>query len=97
MLGCLPACIHDDDPLKVLDLDSSFSKIKEKLKSNNYIENLISEKIVNNKHRVNFSLAPDIDFNNKKDQKIKNKIEQKSKKLSSEEKEKIFKVMQHQK
>ena len=23
MLSCLPACIHNDDPLKVLDLDSS--------------------------------------------------------------------------
>ena len=92
MLGCLPACIHNDDPLKVLDLDSSFSQIKEKLKSKNYIENLISEKIINNQHRVNFSLAPDIDFNNKKDQKIKDKIEQKSKKLSSEEKEKIVQL-----
>ena len=57
MLGCLPACIHNDDPLKVLDLDSSFSIIKEKLKSKNYIENLINEKIINNNHRVNFSLA----------------------------------------
>ena len=26
MLGCLPACLHNDDPLKVLDLDSSVRK-----------------------------------------------------------------------
>ena len=32
MLSCLPACIHNDDPLKVLDLDSSFSAIKNNLK-----------------------------------------------------------------
>ena len=90
MLGCLPACIHNDDPLKVLDLDSSFSIIKEKLKSKNYIENLINEKIINNTHRVNFSLAPDPEFNIKKDQIIKEKIIEKSKKLSSKDKEKII-------
>ena len=90
MLGCLPACIHNDDPLKVLDLDSSFSTIKEKLKSKNYIENLINEKIINNTHRVNFSLAPDPEFNIKKDQIIKEKIIEKSKKLSSKDKEKII-------
>ena len=53
MLSCLPACIHNDDPLKVLDLDSSFSKIKEKLKSVNYIEKLIQEKIINNNMPIN--------------------------------------------
>ena len=90
MLGCLPACIHNDDPLKVLDLDSSFSTIKEKLKSKNYIENLINKKIINNTHRVNFSLAPDPEFNIKKDQIIKEKIIEKSKKLSSKDKEKII-------
>ena len=31
MLSCLPACIHNDDPLKVLDLDSSFSIVKKNL------------------------------------------------------------------
>ena len=90
MLGCLPACIHNDDPLKVLDLDSSFSTIKEKLKSKNYIENLINEKIINNNHRVNFSLAPDLEFNNKKDKIIKDKVLEKSKKLSSQDKDKII-------
>ena len=90
MLGCLPACIHNDDPLKVLDLDSSFSTIKEKLKSKNYIENLINEKIINNNHRVNFSLAPDLEFNNKKEKIIKDKVLEKSKKLSSKDKDKII-------
>ena len=27
MLGCLPACLHNDDPLKVLDLDLSLIHI----------------------------------------------------------------------
>ena len=90
MLSCLPACIHNDDPLKVLDLDSSFSKIKEKLKSANYIEKLIQEKIINNNHRVNYSLIPDPEFNNKNEERIKNKVKNISKTISSNEKEKII-------
>ena len=31
MLSCLPACIHNDDPIKVLDLDSSFKILKKNI------------------------------------------------------------------
>ena len=71
MLSCLPACLHNDDPLKVLDLDSSFNLIKNNLKEKNYIEKLIEEKIINNPHRVNYCLAPDTEFNSKNEKKIK--------------------------
>ncbi len=53
MLGCLPACLHNDDPLKVLDLDASFDVIKNNLKKENYIENLIEKKIINNQQYQN--------------------------------------------
>ena len=89
MLGCLPACLHNDDPLKVLDLDSSFDVIKKNLTKKNYIENLIKEKIIENNHRINYSLVPDLNFNNRNDKIIKNKIIEKSKTLSSQDKQKI--------
>ena len=90
MLSCLPACVHNDDPLRVLDLDSSFSVIKSNLKSNKYIENLIKKKLIENTHRVNYSLVPDPNFNNKNEEKIKNKVLQKSKNLSQEDKQQII-------
>ena len=40
MLSCLPACLHNDDPLKVLDLDSSFDVIKKILKPKTILKNL---------------------------------------------------------
>ncbi len=92
MLSCLPACLHNDDPLKVLDLDSSFNLIKNNLKDKNYIEKLIEEKIINNPHRVNYCLAPDTEFNSKNEKKIKEKVDEKSKKLSSKDKERIIKL-----
>ena len=89
MLGCLPACLHNDDPLKVLDLDSSFDVIKKNLKNKNYIENLIKEKIIDNNHRINYSLVPDVNFNNEKDKIIQDKVTQKSKTLTDKDKQRI--------
>ena len=45
MLSCLPACIHNDDPLNILDLDSAFTSLKNNLKSERYIESLIEKQI----------------------------------------------------
>ena len=92
MLSCLPACLHNDDPLKVLDLDSSFDVIKNNLKTKKYVEALIEEKIINNPHRVNYCLAPDIEFNSKNENKIKEKINERSKKLSKKDKERIIEL-----
>ena len=92
MLSCLPACLHNDDPLKVLDLDSSFDVIKDNLNKENYIEKLIEEKIINNQHRVNYCLAPDIEFNSKNEKIIKEKIDEKSKNLSFVDKERIIEL-----
>ena len=92
MLSCLPACIHNDDPLKVLDLDSSFDVIKESLKKEKYIEQLIEDKIINNQHRINYCLAPDINFNSKKEKKIQEKISEKSKNLSANDKKRIIEL-----
>ena len=92
MLSCLPACIHNDDPLKVLDLDSSFDVIKENLKKERYVEKLIEDKIINNQHRINYCLAPDINFNSKKEKKIQEKISEKSKNLSANDKKRIIEL-----
>ena len=92
MLSCLPACLHNDDPLKVLDLDSSFDEIKNNLKKENYIEDLIEKKIINNQHRINYCLAPDVEFNKKNDIKIRKKIDKKSKKLSVQDKKRIIEL-----
>jgi Zn-dependent M16 (insulinase) family peptidase len=92
MLSCLPACLHNDNPIKILDLDSSFEIIKNNLKKEKYIESLIETKIINNPHRVNYCLAPDVEFNSKNEQKIKEKIKEKTKKLSEKEKVRIIEL-----
>ena len=89
MLSCLPACIHNDDPLKVLDLDASFKIVKANLAKPKYMEKLIEAKLINNNHRLNYSLIPDVGFNKKNDEKILNKIKKKSKSLTIDDKNEI--------
>ena len=92
MLTCLPACIHNDNPLNVLDLDSAFNTIKNNLKTENYIENLIDRSLIKNNHRLTYSLIPDTELNKKNEEKIQNKIFEITKNFSSDDKEKLIKL-----
>ncbi len=92
MLTCLPACIHNDNPLNVLDLDSAFNTIKNNLKSDNYIENLIDKNLIKNNHRLTYSLIPDTELNKKNEEKIQNKVFEITKNFSSDDKEKLIKL-----
>ncbi len=89
MLSCLPACIHNDDPIKVLDLDSSFKILKKNIQTDKYVENLIKQKLIDNNHRLNYSLVPDIDFNKKGEAIIQDKVQDKASKLSADDKNKL--------
>ena len=92
MLNCLPACIHNDNPLEILDLDDAFNTIKENLKSENYIESLIEKNLISNSHRLNYSLIPDSEFNRKNEEKIQQKVIEKTRDLSHKDKEDIIQL-----
>ena len=92
MLSCLPACIHRDDPLNILDLDSSFEKLKENLNKKGYIESFIQHKLLDNPHRLRFTLAPDTDFNKKNEEKIQKSLAEKVKNFSIKDKNKIIEL-----
>ncbi len=89
MLSCLPACIHNDDPIKVLDLDSSFKILKKNIQTDKYVENLIKKKLIDNNHRLNYSLVPDVDFNKKSEAIIQDKVQDKASKLSADDKNQL--------
>ena len=63
MLGCMNACIHHDDPISMLDLDANFRKLKTLISQKGYIEELISNCLIKNQHRLNYELKPDPKFN----------------------------------
>ena len=63
MLGCMNACIHYENPISMLDLDSNFSKLKALISKKGYLEELISSSLIKNQHRLNYELKPDPKFN----------------------------------
>ena len=65
MLHCLPAFIHRDDPIKILDLDDSFKVIRERIKEKGYIESLIDKNLISNNHRLTYTLVPEEGLNAK--------------------------------
>ena len=92
MLTCLPACIHNDNPLNVLDLDYAFNIIKNNLKTDNYIENLIDKSLIKNNHRLTYSLIPDTELNKKNEEKIQNKVLEITKNFSLDDKKNLIKL-----
>ena len=92
MLTCLPACIHNDNPLNILDLDNAFNTIKNNLKTDNYIENLIEKNLIKNNHRLTYSLVPDTELNKKNEEKIQNKVLDITKSLSEQDKKQLVKL-----
>ena len=89
MLSCLPACIHRDNPIEILDLDKSFTQLKSNIEKEGYLENLIEQKLISNPHRVNYELKPKVNLNEQEEQRIKSNLNQKTAELSKEEIDKL--------
>ena len=89
MLSCLPACIHRDNPIEILDLDKSFTQLKSNIEKEGYLENLIEQKLISNPHRVNYELKPKVNLNEQEEQRIKSNLNQKTAELSKQEIDKL--------
>ena len=89
MLGCMNACIHHDDPISMLDLDTNFKKLKSLISKKGYLEELISTSLIKNQHRLNYELKPDSRFNEKLEDFFSTNLKRKKNSLTDDEKEEI--------
>tara|TARA_B100000401_G_scaffold175631_1_gene117926 strand:+ start:679 stop:3519 length:2841 start_codon:yes stop_codon:yes gene_type:complete len=89
MLGCMNACIHHDDPISMLDLDTNFKKLKSLISKKGYLEELISTCLIKNQHRLNYELKPDSRFNEKLEDFFSNNLKLKENSLTDDEKVEI--------
>jgi len=92
MLGCMNACIHYDNPISMLDLDENFTKLKEKISKEGYIESLIESALLSNSHRLTYELKPDSSFNDNLEEYFSSKLKEKEDTLSDLDKNKIIKL-----
>ena len=89
LLGTMPSILHDSDPLEVLDLEGSLSKLRKRLDEPRHLEKLIEKFFLKNKHRVTFQLIPQSGYDNDKLQKLEKLLSDKKRSLSTSEKENI--------
>ena len=89
MLGCMNACIHYDNPISMLDLDSNFTKLKASISKKGYLENLISTSLIKNQHRLNYELKPDPKFNESLENFFSATLKNKEASLTEQEKNEI--------
>ena len=85
LLGTMPSILHDSDPLEVLDLEGSLSKLRKRLDEPNHLEKLIEKFFLKNKHRVTFQLVPNTNHDKDKLQKLEKLLSEKIVSLSNSE------------
>ena len=92
ILGAMGGCIHDEDPIALLDINKNIELLKEKVKSSNYIDTLIKDCLLNNNHRLLFELKADPEFNDQENSYYKDYLAQKSKELDEASKKEIIEL-----
>lgn len=68
ILSGLSAAIHRGDPSQLLNLDPVIESLREKIKDESYIKQLVRELLLDNPHRVRLTMKPDTELSARKEQ-----------------------------
>ena len=66
IFNALPAATHYGDPVAMLNLDPALARLKEKALAPGFVTEAVNTLLLNNRHRVRFSLVPDSGLNAEK-------------------------------
>ena len=81
-----PGSLYKADPLVLSSVDEALNKLKERVSSEGYLNKLVNELFVSNKHRVNLEMVPDLNLINKKEEELKKILDNIKSSMSSKEK-----------
>lgn len=89
LLGISGCWFHGGDPERLLLLDKDLNAVKEGVKKGGYFEGLIRERLLENPHRVRFTLVPSSTLAEELTQKEQEKLDAISQTLTEDQKAKI--------
>ena len=89
ILTALTNATHRGDPVKLLNIDPVLEKLREEIKSPDFIKQLVKKYLLENDHRVRLVLSPDSDLNQKKEAAERALLDKIQNNLSDAEKEQI--------
>ena len=81
-----PGSLYKSDPLVLASVDEALSRLKERVKDKGYLNKLVDNLFVSNKHRVNLEMVPDLELINKKEAELKKILDSMKSSMSSKEK-----------
>lgn len=59
IFNAIPAATHYGDPVSLLNLDPAINRLKEKVQQPDFIQSAVKRLLLENRHRVRFTLKPD--------------------------------------
>ena len=86
LLSMAPGSLYKSDPLVLASVDEALSRLKERVKDKGYLNKLVDNLFVSNKHRVNLEMVPDLELINKKEAELKKILDSMKSSMSSKEK-----------
>lgn len=89
-IRALNSWLYDESPLDALYYNDVLKIVKEKL-DDNFVENYIKEKLIDNPYSVNLSARPELNKNDKEEKELKEKLKDLKAKMSDKEIDEIVK------
>lgn len=92
MLGALPCAVHRGNVLEALDIDPVLAQLRQSIKDPDYIKQLVKRFLIDNPHRLTFTMAPDKTLNAKHDKQLKASLAALKQAMSDDEKAAIIRM-----
>lgn len=90
MMGAISTAMHRGDPIALLNLDPVLDKMREEIKQPGFIQTLVKESLLENRHRIRLVMKPDADLEQVKEAYTKAKLAQIKAAMSAEDKQRII-------
>jgi Zn-dependent M16 (insulinase) family peptidase len=90
ILGGLSAAIHRGDPVELLNLDPVIEELREKIKDESYIKQLVQDLLLDNPHRVRLTMKPDTGLSKRKEEAERERLAKMKAAMSDEDKARVI-------
>jgi len=90
ILHALPGALHDGDPIALLDVDVALKELETEIQDPQFIPNLVKQWLLNNKHQVRLTMAPDCELAKREEEIELNKLSEIQAGLSETQKQAII-------
>ncbi len=90
ILHALPGALHDGDPIALLDVDVALKELEQEIEDPQFIPNLVKSWLLDNRHQVRLTLAPDAELAQREEQHEKDKLAAIQAGLTEEQKQAII-------